>query len=243
MAIQKPPTPFLQAAGHLYFIGSGLWLWGRWQLRHLFGLGQPDAAKELESLAQRFRTYLRFLEKWGILTLEFHGFEEAQTWRSCLVAANHPSILDAVLLMSRIPMLNCVANARLLSNPVMSGAAMLCDFVRNDSPLGMIKSCRERLKAGFNILIFPEGTRTKTPPLGPFFRSYVLAATQAGVPIRTILIESDSDYFGRGFYFFRPATGPVHFKVTAGRVFEADRQPSELSVEIESYFRGALARP
>lgn len=250
MAITKtgsgflPPRIVREAISHLYFIFSGLWLWARWKARCLLGLGKPDPERELAALAVRFRNYLNLLERWQILTLEFVGFEEAHTWGSSLLAPNHPSILDAVMLMSRVPRLNCVMNARLEANPIMAGAAHLCDFVNNTGPLATVKSICHRLQQGFNILLFPEGTRTKRPPVDPFHRAYTVAATRAGAPVRTILIECDSNYFGRDFYFFKPSPGTIHYRITAGRVFETGPQtdPAALSAEIERYFHETLGR-
>ena len=114
----------------------------------------------------------------------------------------------------------------------------------NDSTLGMIKTCQTRLAEGANILIFPEGTRTRTLPLGRFYHSYALAAIRAGAPIQTVFIECDSNYFGSEFSFIKPARSkvPLLFTITAGKVFPTTRElsPRELSSEIESYFRENL---
>lgn len=227
----------VQTAAHLYFIASGLWLTARWSLRQRGGTMQ-----ERRGLQQRFERYLSLLEKWKVLKLEFAGFEGCEGWRGSVLAPNHPSIMDAVALIARVPGLDCVMNSRLLRDPVMGGAAKLCDYVCNDAPLRMLKSCRERLVRGSNILIFPEATRTSTPPLGPFHEGYALAAVRASAPIRTIFIECDSLYFGRDFSFFRPAPCPMSFRLTAARVFEtsANDNARSVSAEIDAYFRDNL---
>ncbi len=234
----------LQSLAHAYFIFSGLWLWFRWSLRSLLHLGPSNASKERAGLVHRFQIYLSFLEHWGIIQFEFVGFEEAASWQGSLIAPNHPSILDVLLVMTRIPSLNCVMNAKLLHNPVTSGGALLCHFIRNTSLRHMIKECKENLKSGDNVLIFPEGTRTITPPLGTFYHSYALAAKSASAPIRTIIIECDSDYFGRKFSYFKPAHCPMRFRLTAGKVFQTTPTTNarSLSSEIENYFLAYLAK-
>lgn len=233
----------VQTAAHLYFIASGLWLTARWASRRALGGSAPDPMSEMRGLQRRLVRYLSLLEKWGVVTVEFINFDDCNSWRGSVLAPNHPSIIDAVALLSRVPVLDCVMNSRLLRDPVMGGAARLCDFVCNDAPVRMLKSCEQRLSAGSNVLIFPEGTRTTTPPLGPFHHGYALAAIRAGAPIRTIFIECDSLYFGRDFSFFRPAPCPMSFRITAARVFQTN--PSDdarvLSAEIDGYFRANLA--
>jgi len=229
-----------QAAAHLHFITSGLWL----SLRAAARRGRPVPPGMRLAIHRRFARYVDLLVQRGIVSVEFHGFENAATWHGCVIAPNHPSVLDAILLISRLPGLDCVMNARLLRDPVMSGTAHLCDFIRNDTPLSMVRDARDRLAAGSNVLIFPEGTRTAGHPVGPFRHGYALAAARAGAPVRTVLIECDSDYFGRSFTFFRPAPCPVRYRLTAGRVFHpaTDEDPRAISAEIEEYFRASLVR-
>lgn len=232
----------LQCLAHCYFISSGLWLWLRWRFHRMLFLGASNVAAERAGLVQRFQTYLDLLKYWGIIELEFVGFEDSPSWCGSVIAPNHPSILDVLCLMARIPALDCVMNSKLLRNPVTSGGAYLCDFIQNDSLLSIVKICKERLAVGANILIFPEGTRTTTPPLGAFHHSYALVAKCSGAPIRTILIECDSEYFGRKFSYFKPARCPIRFRLTAGKIFHASSTACvrTLSGEVESYFRSLL---
>ena len=228
-----------QAAAHLIFITSGL----RLTLQSALPQSIDPAAARL-ALHARFERYIDLLVRWGIIEVEFSGFEDAGSWHGSVIAPNHPSILDAVLLCTRLPGLDCVMNSRLLADPVMSGAARLCDFSRNDTPLSMVRETRDRLAAGRNVLIFPEGTRTSNRPVGPFRHGFALAAARVGAPVRTVLIECDSDYFGRDFRFFRPAPCPIRYRLTASRVFHPsrDEDPRASSAEIEEFFRATLGR-
>jgi len=226
-----------QAAAHLYFIAAGLHLTLRAALR-----GRPATSGDRLHLHRRFGRYIELLERWRIIQVEFSGFDQSASWHGSVIAPNHPSILDAIILCSRLPGLDCVMNSRLLRDPVMSGTAHLCGFIRNDTPLSMVRDTRDRLAAGQNVLIFPEGTRTNGYPVGSFRHGFALAAARAGAPVRTILIECDSDYFGRNFSFFRPAPCPIRYRLTASQVFfpAKDEDARATSAEIEEFFRASL---
>lgn len=233
-----------QTYAHLCFILSGLAITLRYATRKFLTRSPADTTLERLRLHYHFTRYIGLLERNRILEVSFSGFEDAATWRKTVIAPNHPSIFDAVLLMSRMPGLDCVMNSRLLRDPVMAGAARLCGFVRNDTPLSMVKDCRDRLANGHNILIFPEGTRSTGRPVGPFHHGYALAAARSGAVIRTVLIECDTDYFGRDFSYFRPAPCPIKFRVTAGETFHPspDDNPRDVSATIETYFQSQLVR-
>ena len=228
-----------QAAAHLYFITAGLHLTLRAIVR-----GRRAASGERLHLHRRFARYIALLERWHMIRVEFSGFEQAASWKGSVIAPNHPSILDAIILCSRLPGLDCVMNSRLLRDPIMSGTAHLCGFIRNDTPLSMVRDTRDRLAAGHNVLIFPEGTRTNGYPVGPFRHGFALAAARAGAPVRTVLIECDSDYFGRNFSFFRPAPCPIRYRLTASQVFfpAPDEDARAISAEIEDFFHASLLR-
>ncbi len=240
---QRVPYP-LQICAHLYFILGGLGITLRYAVCKILGRVPSDPQHERLRLHRHFTRYIGLLERNGMLEVSFTGFDDALAWRKTVIAPNHPSIFDAVLLMSRLPGLDCVMNSRLLRDPVMAGASRLCGFVRNDTPLSMVKDCRDRLAAGHNILIFPEGTRSNGHPVGPFHHGYALAAARAGAVIRTVLIECDTDYFGRSFSFFRQTRCPVRFRLTTGQTFHPspDEDPRIVSAKIEEYFRANLVR-
>jgi 1-acyl-sn-glycerol-3-phosphate acyltransferase len=109
----------------------------------------------------------------------------------------------------------------------------------------MIRQTRQHLQQGQNVLLFPEGTRTReSHVLNPFHDGYALAAVRAAAPIQTVLIECDSAYFGPDFRFFQPAPCPIRFRLTAGRIFHPQHSddPREIAREIEAYFHSSLRR-
>jgi len=228
-----------QKWAQVYFIVTALFMGLRWHI--LSALQKHDPLKERFRLGLESLKYINLLESCGIARTEFIGFEEAPTWKGRIIVSNHPSMIDAILIMSRVMQTDCVINAKLLANPLTSGAARLCDFILNDSNLGMIKTCQARLVSGANILIFPEGTRSRKLPLGRFYHSYAIAAIRAGAPIQSVFIECDSNYFGSDFSLIKPVrlNVPILFRITAGKVFQTtkDLSPRELSSEIENYFR------
>ncbi len=235
------PSYLVQAYAHLYFICGGICFSIKWAFRRILGL-RICSNTERELLVKGICGYLRLLKKSGIIELQLEGFEDVDAWKGCIIAPNHPSILDAIILMAFVPSLDCVVNAKLLHNPITSGVVKLCNFIRNDSPLNITKACKDRISKGSNILLFPEGTRTIKKPLNPFHPIYALISKATGGPIRTIFIRCDSEYFGRNFSYFKPAICPLRFRISAGRIFTPNpsTNPRILSSEVEAYFRSEL---
>lgn len=160
-----------------------------------------------------------------------------------IITANHPSLLDAVLIVSRLPNVVCIMKAQILDNPFLGGGARLAGYIRADHPMEMMKRARESLASGRQLLVFPEGTRTGTPPLNPFKGNFALMAKQARVPVQTAFIHSDSPYLCRGWPLFRKPHFPIHYRVVLGRRFPPDDDPGRLRAQVEAYMRSQLEAP
>ena len=108
-----------------------------------------------------FIWYMRFL---GVLRYELKGVEKLSR-SGLLILANHPTLIDVVFLISLVPNADCVVKASLANNPFTRGPIRATRYLCNDSGPGLVQDCIASVKAGNNLIIFPEGTRT--PVQGP----------------------------------------------------------------------------
>lgn len=85
----------------------------------------------------------------------------SSTKPSQIVIANHPSLLDVVLLLANIARINCVVKASLSKNIFLFGAIKASGYILNTANEELLQKSIDVLKNGESLLIFPEGTRTK----------------------------------------------------------------------------------
>lgn len=77
-----------------------------------------------------------------------------------VIISNHPSLLDVVFLLGRVPKANCVVKKKLLKNPFLALPVYFADYILNDDGIDMLHQCRSSIQNGESVVIFPEGTRT-----------------------------------------------------------------------------------
>lgn len=187
-----------------------------------------------------FRGYLGFLQLFCACRFELGTLDGLRGDAPLILVANHPSLLDAVMIVSRLPNAVCVMKSALLDNLLFGAAARLARYIRNDAPLGMILKAREELRRGAHLLIFPEGTRTRRFPVGTCLPSAGMVAERSGVPVQSLLIEMSSPYLGKAWRLFRPPELPLHCRIRIGRRFAAPADALAFAAELEAYFRGEL---
>src|SRR6185312_6954805 len=137
-----------------------------------------------------------------------------------ILAANHPTSIDALLLLARLPDLACILKPELMANPFFGAGARLAGFIRSDPPRRMIREAVMELRRGGLVLLFPEGTRTTRAPLNPLKGSAEVIARHARVPIQVAIIETDSPYLSKGWPIFKVPRLPIRFRVRLGSRLE-----------------------
>lgn len=102
--------------------------------------------------------FIRYLQWSGVLQIQYQGFERIGQVGQ-LVIANHPSLLDVVLILAQKPKLNCIVKQELLNNPTMRNQILACGFLPNTQSIELLEQCDQVLQQQA-LLLFPEGTRT-----------------------------------------------------------------------------------
>ncbi len=203
---------------------SGVWL-GRWTAT----LG--------------FRAYLFALHLIGLARFDLRGLDALRGAGPLIIAPNHPGLLDALMVLSRLPNVTCVFKASLLANPLWGAGARLAGYIRNDSFRGLVKLAVEEMHLGSQLLLFPEGTRTESLPLGDFQAGVAYISYRSGVPIQTVIIEQDSRFLGKGWPLLKRPDLPVHFRIRLGQRFDSPSDPKAFTKTLREYFLSELSAP
>lgn len=191
-------------------------------------------------LSTLFRTYLFALKASGLVKIDLGALDALREERSLIIAPNHPSLLDAVLVVSRLPRVVCIMKAEIRDRLIFGGAARLAYYIRNDSALGMVRAAAAAVGAGNQLLVFPEGTRTRQTPVNPFKGGFALIAKTAGVPVQTVFIETNSLFLGKGWPLFRKPTFPLIYRARLGQRFEVNGDVKTFVSDLEGYYRQTL---
>ena len=187
-----------------------------------------------------FRIHLGSLALLGACRFDIRALDALHAEGPLVIAPNHPCLLDAPMVMSRLPNLTCIMKADIVDNVFLGAGARLAGYIRNDAQLTMIKQAVTALTSGSHLLLFPEGTRTSRWPIGTCTGTVALIANRARVPIQTLFIETDSGYLTKGWPLWRRPEMPITYRIRLGRRFDPPRQVRGFAEELERYFTDEL---
>ena len=132
------------------------------------------------------------------------GLENIPKTGGVLLASNHQSYLDPVLVAMVLPReMHFMARRTLFRNPAFRAIIVGYNafaIERDTADVKGVNSAIARLEAGNILLVFPEGTRTGNGSIGPM-KPVGVIAERAAVPIVPVLIQGAYEVWpkGRGF--------------------------------------------
>ena len=189
-----------------------------------------------------FRPYIALIQASGLVKCDLSALDVLSNGEAIIIAPNHPSVIDVVLIGSRLTNIVCIMKADIQDNILFGGGARLAGYIRNDSTGNMVRRSVAELKDGSQLLIFPEGTRTIVQPVNKFKSAFALIARKSGVPVQTVFIESNTPFLGKGWSLLKKPKFPLVYKVTLGERFDVTGDTKKFVDDLEQYYRKQLAQ-
>lgn len=168
-----------------------------------------NRARGIALVSWAWRILIRLFLLTRIIRITHQGERELS---GRILVANHPSLIDVVILTTLYPNTLSVAKHDLRRNWFMGGIVRRVFLPDNEA---LLEKAPEILAQGLNILIFPEGTRSPAPDrLRTFYRGAAQLAIRTRAPIVPIAIAMDYCMLTKGQSPADVGERPVHYTIT-----------------------------
>ena len=134
--------------------------------------------------------------------------------RSSVIVCNHISYLDSILLVSLFPRHTTIAKDRLFRIPVFGRMLSLSGYFPSsgsgryaDQMLNGFDDIAGNLESGGNIIVFPEGTRSRDCRVGTLHKGAFKIAKYCQAPIKVLNVTNTDKLFIPGKFLFNTCTG------------------------------------
>lgn len=188
-----------------------------------------------------FRFYVWSLRLMRAYRLDLTALRSLSDGPPVVLAPNHPTLIDALLIIAHVPRVACVMKSSLMNNVFLAAGARLARYIRHDPPRRMIHESVAELQRGGSVLLFPEGTRSTRAPINALQAGVGIIAKQAGVAVQTLIIETDSPFLGKGWPLFKRPGLPITYRIRLGPRFAPPRDVRAFTAALEQCMRTELA--
>lgn len=181
----------------------------------------------------------------GGIRVEVIGKQNLPVGRSCIFMSNHVSNLDPPVLMPCLPGRSSILLKKSLTNvPFLKTAMKMAKFVpverghNVEAAKASIAAAGEALRSGLNMIVFPEGTRSRDGRLQAFKKGPFFLAEDTKVPIVPIAISGTESMMRKGSFAIMPGVARVEFlkAIEPGQYETRD----ELMAAVRGAINGAL---
>lgn len=184
---------------------------------HLLAFSRRRAHKGCQYIVHlSFRSFIWMMKTLRLLTYEFSNLDRLSKGNGHLVIANHPTLLDVVFIISRMPVTQCVVKRAAWSNPFLAGVMWATGYIQNEDPMVLIDECVKSVKAGDNLVMFPESTRSvpgEPMKLKRGAASIIATSRKSFTPLIVTCVPST---LSKGMKWYEIPSRPVHFRISVG---------------------------
>jgi len=158
------------------------------------------------------------------VTASLHSADKAVAGTSYVITPNHQSNADILALICMLPTpYRWVIKKELLKIPVFGSAlgrtgAVSLDRSNTAQSVERLRKSVDKLKGGWSLLIYPEGTRTRDGNVQPFKKGAFMLAVNTGIPILPVTVNGAFKVLPKSAYL--PIPG--HVAITIGDPIPTD---------------------
>jgi 1-acyl-sn-glycerol-3-phosphate acyltransferase len=152
------------------------------------------------------RAWIRWILRTFGIRVEVEGLEHIPARAPVIFMSNHQSQVDIAAIIDTLPtdaVWRFVAKKELTRVPIFGQALVatgqiIIDRGDREKAVASLRRAAERIRSGLSVIVFPEGTRSKTGSLQPFKSGPFHLALEARVPIIPVTVSGSQRVTPKG---------------------------------------------
>ena len=162
--------------------------------------------------------YHSIARKWANILLKVFrvkvrvtGLENLVKGRSYVYVSNHASMFDIPAIVGTLPdEIRIVFKKELSYVPIWGWSLAVGHYISIDrfsvkDAMKSLDAAAQKIREGASVLLFAEGTRTRTGKLQPFKRGAFSLAAKSGIPVVPLTVNNSFNILPKGSLKIRPA--------------------------------------
>ena len=132
--------------------------------------------------------------------------------KPAVIISNHQSHADILLMLMLYPKLNLLTNDWVWNSPIFGRIVKFADFYPVSTGIEKsIYKLSEKVKDGYSIVVFPEGSRSETPKIRRFHKGAFYIAEKLKLDILPVILHGTGDCMTKGSSILRSGRFIIKF--------------------------------
>ncbi|MDN3723351.1 MMPL family transporter [Aequorivita sp. SDUM287046] len=159
--------------------------------------------------------------------------------KPAVIIANHTSFLDILAVGMLHPKICFLVNDWVYNSPIFGKAVQRADFYPVSSGIeNSLEPLREKIKQGYSIMVFPEGTRSQTNKIKRFHKGAFYLANEFNLDVLPVLIHGNSEVNPKGSFIIKDGSITVEILPRIHSISNAFGQNhTQQAKKIGAYFK------
>ncbi|NQD35554.1 1-acyl-sn-glycerol-3-phosphate acyltransferase [Permianibacter sp. IMCC34836] len=214
----------------------------------------PDQRRDRAQRAihQSFRFFIGQMIWLGVMSVELRNAERLRELNGVLVLANHPTLIDVVLMISLMPRADCIVKEALWQHRYLGGVVRAAQYIPNRGAEQLVQDCGKALAKQRPLIVFPEGTRTVPGDPFSFQRGAAHVALATDCEMVPVILTCNPPTLtkatrwyqvpARRFHVRLDVLEPIRAEQIIARGTEAPLASRQLTRWLQQFFSDAVAK-
>lgn len=152
-----------------------------------------------------FRSFLWFLSLVRVFDFDIDeaGLARLGAPGRRVIVANHPTLLDVIVLLAHVRQASCVVKSRVWRNPFLSAAVRAANYVPNTDLTQLLRDCDAALARDEPLIVFPEATRSVPGEPLHLQRGAATIALESGAVVEMVHFRCEPVLLAKGDAWYR----------------------------------------
>ncbi|SFT36356.1 1-acyl-sn-glycerol-3-phosphate acyltransferase [Campylobacter hyointestinalis] len=137
-----------------------------------------------------------------------------------IIVCNHTSLLDIVFFLSFVKDSNCIVKGELAKNIFLSSAIKACGYILNTQNEECLEISCKALKEQENLIVFPEGSRTKDKIV--FHKAAAYIAIKSAKTLTPVFLHMNPKSLKKGVAWYDTPDITINYKFNILKSIDLD---------------------
>lgn len=170
----------------------------------------------INTIHYSWRFFVKIAFAFRLFSVNYDNIRNLLNTSGSIIICNHPSLIDIVILISLFRNTICIVKGELANNFFIKHIVSSVFLVNSENVSRIMAKSEELLNSGYNIVIFPEGTRTNEKSYFKLHRIFAQISLRTNRTILMLKIRQSFPILGKDQKWYQIGDRMCNYSILFG---------------------------